>query len=128
MSGKLNLSNEEGAAIRGQQVIHPAPNELFLDIDSYEALSFMNEQLLGTLGDDTTLNLEVVSRMPSRSGEGHWHVVLRSRTRTFTPAERIALQACLGSDLKRELYSLVRHLKGEEGTTFYENHDWKDPR
>ena len=127
MSGKLNLNNEEGAAIRGQQVIHPAPNELFLDLDSMKALSFLNEQLLGTLGDDETLNLEVISRMPSRTKE-HWHVILRSRSRTFTPAERIALQACLGSDLKRELYSLVRHLKGEKGTTFYENPDWKDPR
>jgi hypothetical protein len=54
--------------------------------------------------------LDVVRDEPSRT-EGHRHVVLRA-DHPLDIYERIALQACLGSDLKRELLALLRVWQG----------------
>lgn len=53
----------------------------------------------------------------SVSGGRHWRVVV---DRDLTPAETVALQACMGSDLKRETLNLSRvlfnrHEQGEPG-------------
>lgn len=40
-----------------------------------------------------------------------WHVVIRWN-RKFEPAERVALQAVLGSDVKRETLNLMRVIGG----------------
>lgn len=85
----------------------------------------MNKRLADLRGKE--MKLEVVSCLPSRSGLPHRHVILRANC-DLSPAERIALQACLGSDLVREFLSFLRYIQGGEGTTFYENHDWEDPR
>ena len=85
----------------------------------------LNKRLMD-LGD-TEFQLKIVSCRPSRSGYPHRHVILRAN-RDLSPPERIALQACMGSDLVREFLSLMRYMGGGEATTFFEDPGWEDPR
>lgn len=125
MASKLNPDPTPAAAERGQQIIRPGPRDLFLDIDSEESYQLMNKRLMDLANAE--FQLEIVSCKPSRSGYPHRHAILRAN-RDLSVAERIALQACMGSDLVREFLSLMRIWAGGEGTTFFENPDRKDPR
>lgn len=101
----------------GYRVKLPAENELFLDLDSTEAYEAFNQRL-GTL--QQYMEATVTSDRPSKT-RGHRHVVVRLGRRV-TAAERIALQAGLGSDPLRELLSTLRALvkPGTVTTAFYE--------
>ena len=56
---------------------------------------------------------------PTRKG---WHIIIET-TRRLSAIETIALQACLGSDVKRELMNLQRYF-GFKGKKI--PHFWKD--
>jgi hypothetical protein len=92
------------AAERGQQVVLPKANELFIDIDNDDSYAWftMACQIL----DENEIEYTVTQRPPSRSGGEHIYVELTDWE--LTPLERIAFQAVMGSDRKRELLSLLR--------------------
>ncbi len=101
------------------RVVIPKSTELFIDIDSDADYAQFNEAYsrLKLYGFFPPLyRTENVSRngLPGR------HITVTLRT-DVSPLERVALQAILGSDWKRELYSLFR-IKQEEPlpTLFFE--------
>jgi hypothetical protein len=86
---------------------------LQLDIDSPEALSYyhLNKYLLDMV---VTANYNSVTKTEERlSRNGNTHIIIRFEN-PISIHERILLQACLGSDRKRELLSYIRHLNGIE--------------
>lgn len=102
----------------GLRVDLPGECELFIDIDStddalhfYAMVDVLKEN--GIVFDDVTAT-------PSRSGNTH----VRARLPyAVSDTERIALQACLGSDRKRELLSMLRiklHAGERPPTVFFE--------
>ena len=104
------------AAENNLDVVFPKPDELFLDIDNYsssvvyEENKDIVEQSHGILGVVVT---------ESRSGHGKKHYVVKLK-RPITVVERIALQAILGSDRRREANSLRRHvIDGETSPTLF---------
>lgn len=103
----------------GERVVLPEPREVLLDLDTEEDWEQMNKMrgILAGLG----LYLQVVDTHPSKSGLPHRHVTLAA-PRALTPIERVALQACLGSDRKRETLSLARIFLGDPApaTVFFE--------
>lgn len=94
-----------GAAASGEVVLFPAVNELFIDIDSEEAMHLFTVNITKVDEYVGVLDTEVV---PSRSGPvERSHITVRLE-REVTDMERILLQAVLGSDLRRELLSYCR--------------------
>jgi hypothetical protein len=107
----------DSAASQGLKVRFPEPNELFIDIDSEEDWTRFGE-LSTILNCYTPINLNWA---PSKSGMPKRHVVVTLMSgKTFTPLERIAFQACLGSDRKHELLSLLAVPTNPKPTCFYE--------
>lgn len=87
-----------------QKVRTPAEDELLLDFDNSVDYDFFEKQL-SVLGQ--YWGVEKHEQYPSISGKpGHLHVIVKLKAKV-TPLERIALQACLGSDRKRELLGIV---------------------
>lgn len=101
----LDQDPHAAAAELGLRVRLPADDELFVDIDSDEAFNTMvaMRDVLRESGFGLTLRWIT----DSKSGYPHQHVCLVA-WRALTPLERVALQACLGSDRKRELLSFLR--------------------
>lgn len=88
----------------GLQVVYPEPYELQIDIDS--------ERQRETFEDvwpmfETKMNAKIIDRHFSRSGAPKEHITV---CLPFEVSElmRVALQAILGSDGKRELYGVGR--------------------
>jgi hypothetical protein len=104
---------EEKAREKGLVCVMPKPNELFIDIDS--ALAYETFQAGYALLREGGQQVEIVRETPSPSGKP-WrkHIVIDLRRTVKSEIERIALQAILGSDLKREALSWL-HL--QSGTT-----------
>jgi len=102
-------------------IVEPATDELFIDIDSEDDFELLDNRLqtlrLNGVGVDT------IRTTPSRRS-GHYHVVLRL-DRNIDPTMRVALQACLGSDRKREILSALRILfdMDRPPTVFFEEAD-----
>lgn len=92
------------ATAKSLEVVVAAPDELQLDLDDPLALDTYHnnfplaEKLFGPLVE--------VRKTTSKSGVGT-HVVVRL-PHPFDAAQRVALQACLGSDLRREMRSIAR--------------------
>lgn len=107
------------AQAKGCTVSWPAANELYIDIDSFEAM-LRHNALFGIFRRH-----EKCSRVctPSPSGAlGHYHVRIEL-DRDVNMAERLMLQAMLGSDPTRELLSYFRMTHGAEEevvTLFFE--------
>ncbi len=107
---------------RGLKFIEPSSYELFIDCDSEEQFKVFLQQLL-----IVERNLE--QELPfqdwfSRSGPPRRHIIVQMPF-TMSPPERIAWQAVLGSDLKREVLSLLRWRKKEIcPTIFIEQEDF----
>lgn len=114
---KLSWAVEQ-AEKSGLSIVFPASNELQLDIDDWAGL--------GVLADLTPLlekHWGPVTRREhtSKSDNPKKRHVTLTLEKPLTDLERIALQACLGSDRKRELLSLVRVKIGDpHPTLFYE--------
>lgn len=125
---EMNKSSQvalDRAFDEGLKVRVPEGNELLVDIDSDEAFESFQERyrLLSDLG---IVNGFV--KTPSKSGDpGRYHIVVKvsvlgmASGKWLTPVERIALQAIVGSDYKREANSFRRILDGDPiPTLFYE--------
>ncbi len=72
-------------------------------------------------GDVFAISIPVFTRSDIRRSSNHgnhWHVEVIS-SQGLNKAERIALQAALGSDRKRELLSLCRYFAGSRYPTLF---------
>lgn len=101
-------SPAEIAAELGLVVVEPGPQELLLDMDDAEAHEAL-AAALKLLTDNGELVIET-KRTVSKSGNAHVYLTL-PKWAALDPMTRIALQACLGSDRKRELYSILRVIR-----------------
>lgn len=97
---------------RGMCVVVPESDQLFVDLDNAADAAKLREHvsLAQTIGLGVT-----IERITPSTSPGHSHAVLRvdlSNTcwDELTDELRIALQACFGSDRKRELLSLAKAL------------------
>lgn len=97
------IDPQEYADHNGLIIVEPKSNQLQLDIDSpdkpeeYDSLMSILEQGVGITEEKETI---------SRSGNKHIYITL---DRPLSHYERIALQACLGSDRKRELLTWLNY-------------------
>jgi hypothetical protein len=95
------------ASRKGLKTNYPAPNVLQIDIDTPEQRAVFDsmidkiDEAFGVLRAESTV---------SRSGNTHIYVHLAT---TVTNTERIALQAILGSDPRRELHSIKSVRNGD---------------
>ncbi len=128
MSDEEALSREKAnrmAEERGLVVVEPAPNQLFLDIDSKQGWVQFLEQVDRVRSMFPGLS---ATEAPSPSGKP-WkrHVVVELPFK-LTEIERIALQAILGSDPTREAMSWLRLQRKEATPTlFFEKPERPDP-
>lgn len=104
------------AAKKGFEVVFPKTNELQIDIDDdaamevYRAHYDIVDHYWGIKEDRVT---------QSKSGEpGKRHITV-TLNQNVTDKERIALQAMLGSDRKRELLSYVQAEEGDAHPTLF---------
>ena len=109
-------SPEEIAARRRKDIVYPRDNELFVDIDSEEALELFNLHV-EVLMEKLPGVVVCIGREPS-STEGHYHVTVKL-SYPVDPQERILLQAILGSDPTRELLSYIFFKNGREKPTLF---------
>ncbi len=103
-------SVQKAARARGCVVRFAGPNELFLDIDSAEAaaLFLVTLPILRRMGERG-----FYVRTPSPSGlPGKEHIVVTLERPVKDEFERVALQALLGSDPKREMLALESFRSG----------------
>lgn len=89
----------------GVDVTLPGPTELQIDIDDQASLEAYNEMFPYVL--QLLPHLKEVRRTTSRSGNTHIYLDTREEA-PLTAERRILLQALLGSDRKREFFSLLR--------------------
>ena len=95
----------------GELVSNPLLNELQIDIDEPSQYAVF-EDCMAILKRETPGQLIRVLETPSKSGKyGHVHIRVLLPW-TVTPWERIAWQAALGSDSRRELLSCLRARAG----------------
>lgn len=110
---ECSLSVDKGlekAEALGCDVVRGAPDLLLLDFDdvgSFERFDAMREMFV------QFFKPESFETWYSKSGAPKRHVAIRL-TKPLGVPERIALQAILGSDPKRELIGLIRYLSGQE--------------
>lgn len=109
-----NQEQIEQARAAGLDVIEPGPDEIFVDLDSQQD-QYVMEALL-PLFSQNGLAIEVVK--VSRSRNGNKHAYLKAG-RSLTDLERVALQAILGSDRKREAMGFLRILNGIAPVTLF---------
>lgn len=106
MMSDSHANPEEKAAKLGLVVRYPTERELFIDIDSTEALERFAE-LLAIFHEHRDADASH-KRTPSPSGKpGHFHVVVTLTAPVKDQRERIIMQALLGSDTKRELIAYL---------------------
>jgi hypothetical protein len=118
----LNLSSAEGIKIaeaNGMIASFPLPHQLFLDIDDEAGYKMFLSHKTYLLEHFGMKNFHV---RPSKSGLPKRHIIV-NLNRDLTPTERIALQACLGSDRKREILSLVRVGRNDPHATLFFDRD-----
>ena len=101
---------DEVARSRGMRCERPAPNELFVDIDSAEQLVRFDRAIVAL----KTVHPECTYTHAGSKTPGHYHVRV-TMPHNVTPLERVAYQARLGSDPKREALALLRNRKGVRG-------------
>ena len=99
------------ATIEGLEVVYPEDNQLQIDIDNHHSYMLLYNQLSIV---QKFIGEYEYKETPSKSGEPHkFHITLTFTEHTFTPLERVGLQAMLGSDRVRELLSYVQ-LKNDD--------------
>ena len=93
----------------------PADNELFVDIDSEDAWKQF-EHVWPVMKKHYAMRYKST---PSRSGLPKRHVVITLASDKHTLLEKIAMQAALGSDGRRETISIVRALAREDNVVVF---------
>jgi len=94
---------------QGYEVVFPKNNELQIDIDSEEEYQIFKEQYEILCNHWGKQSFEIKEE-PSFSGLPHRHIVVTCvyMENIFEDIyKRIAFQACLGSDVKREMLNLL---------------------
>ncbi len=118
----MNCTNEDYEEARerytarkmaeGFEIVLPKENELQIDIDSEEDyLRF--QKMFFTVVNKNISGITIKRNCPSQSGFPKRHITL-SLPIDINFLERIALQACLGSDNVREFLSLIRYWTGDK--------------
>lgn len=99
----------------GLSVVLPEDDELFIDLDNEADRAVMNEGI--TILDKLGIHLKITKETVSPGGNRHVYIKASAWPKSFgvnsekvflTPTDRVLLQACLGSDRKRELLSWLR--------------------
>ena len=98
----------------GFEVVYPQDNELQIDIDTQEQYRQFIQELFPIL--ERELNGVIMKQTISKGGLPGRHIYIRLpfKIDTFT---RIALQASVGSDPKRELLSSIQALNDDKKPT-----------
>jgi len=89
----------------GLVCVEPEKNELFLDIDNPVDLEHFTA--MEAVLENNGFFLKHIKTTVSKGGNKHVYLRVLS-VDELTDIQRIALQACLGSDRKRELLSMLR--------------------
>lgn len=103
----------------GYDIYIPSDNELTIDIDSVEDLRYYHTKIERLERELMEFPFEKQSSPKIDINEynsktvGHKHIIIKLPF-DVTPAERIALQASLGSDRTRELLSTFRLLRNDK--------------
>lgn len=121
MKGSSLAEDPEVEAVKRRvKVIHPKAKELFLDIDDANSMAVF--EAMSAVLRDNHHRVKLVKQTVSSGGNTHIYATIPS-FKKLDPVMRIALQACLGSDRKRELLSLLRIVtKAKRApTVFFEN-------
>lgn len=112
---------EEKAAAKGLRCVLPKPSELFIDIDNGAAYDrFLDVFIMLTakpygsdLDEPFGPRMRIVRDTPSPSGlPDRRHIVVDTGRPLASELERVALQAILGSDPKREAASWLHLQQG----------------
>lgn len=114
MSAVSHLTKEqvvEEATTRGLHAVFPCPEELLLDLDS----NVVNIAALRVLQEAELV--KSVFSTTSANGRSHLYVRLSHK---IVEAERLALQAILGSDPLREALGFVHMQNGRIPTVLFE--------
>lgn len=107
------------AAAKGCIVVLPKPNELFVDIDSMEALATFDVAIRKLKETKGLAKTTFVTR-PSPSGRAfRYHITVTLPRFVKNAEERILLQALLGSDIVRELVSWGRVQRNAPNPTLF---------
>lgn len=98
---------EKKADALGLEMVLPDTNEVQIDLDSPGDIKVMRDglKILKNKNEGYQFNKLTTSKSNNK------HVYIKF-DRTFKPMERIVVQACLGSDRKRELLGMMRVLNG----------------
>ena len=116
---------------RGCDIVYPAADELFIDIDSKEGWAAF-KTCFDIFSRSPQYRGASARWRPSPSGRPfHRHVVVTVQGAPFWHEKRIALQALLGSDPKREVLSHLRALEGDKRPVCFfvtkgTNPSWKE--
>lgn len=103
----------------GLKVVLPKPDELMIDLDDPFDEKWMNKMISVAKSNGFVIKVDKITK--SRGSGSHVYLTLPN---DLTDLERICWQACLGSDRKRELLSLFRHLTTSQiPTLFFEKKD-----
>jgi hypothetical protein len=113
--GNTSDQAKEYAANEGLVVREPKEDELFIDIDDFPSSQEFDRNYDIV---DRAIGIRNWKATPSRNKLGGRHIVVRL-WRNVTPIERIALQAILGSDRRREAHSFARIEEGDKSPTLF---------
>jgi hypothetical protein len=98
----------EQAEAEGLKVLVAGPNDLFFDLDSQAAMDTFNLRLEKLVAIFTPSNIR---RWRSKSGKGY-HVAMVIKKLSL--AEKVAIQAAMGSDPLKELLTIAREKFAEK--------------
>src|SRR5258708_6195778 len=101
----------------GLRIVLPSVKELQIDIDN-DADFAQFTQAYSMLRDLQLFSPRGYSERPSRNGGEGRHITVMLHS-DVTPLERITLQAILGSDWRREMFSLKRLEDGDAIPTLF---------
>ncbi len=110
----LNDDPRDTADRLGLEMVLPGPRELFVDLDS-EADCVHHDAMMSLLAELAGKDIAPVKLTASAGGNKHAYLTSQFLSWFDDGSNeqailRVALQACLGSDRKRELLSLLRIL------------------
>lgn len=123
MSEVLHRSLNEVQQIakdKGLVAIIPEANELQLDLDNPPYV--INGNVLKCLWNK---GVEIQDTLKTISPGGNKHIYVRV-SKDMTAMERIAIQACLGSDPVREVLSVLRVEAWDCPSALFETPEWAD--
>jgi hypothetical protein len=103
------------AAHENLDVVYPKDNQLLIDIDNQHSFLLYHKQM-DIMRKYLGATEEAIA--PSRNGGEGRHITV-TLDHPITELERIALQACLGSDRVRELLGFVQYKNNDPHPTLF---------